>query len=99
MSNIGLPQEIADVMYERAMTHPSRGRRKDGKTTSRSFSGLTGAYQKAANREGKWYSRIRVNGKTIHLKNKEGKTYFHSAQEAHDAYIEASIIYGITLPL
>ena len=93
MSNVGLPPEIVDAMYERAISHPSRGRKKNGEATSRSVSGLTGAYQKGG--YGKWYSRITINGKTVRLKNSEGKSYFHSAEEAHKAYMKAATDAGI----
>lgn len=93
MSNVGLPDDVVDAMYQRAITHPARGRRRDGLPTSRNISGLTGAYQKRS--RGKWYSRIMINGEVIKLKNREGKTYFHSAEEAHNAYIEAAIEAGI----
>lgn len=54
-----------------------------GKTASR----LTGAYQDT--RDKRWYSKIKVRGKTINL----GR--FSSAKKAHMAYRSALIIYNI----
>ncbi len=89
MSNVG----HVEAAYQEAIRNPSRGRRKNCQATSRNESGLAGAYKRTG--YGKWYSRIRVNRKTIYLKNSEGKTYFHSAEEAHQAYLEAAKKYGI----
>jgi hypothetical protein len=93
MSNVG----HVKAAYREAITNPSRGRKKNGQVTSRSESGLTGAYKCCG--YGKWYSRITVKGKTIRLKNSEGKTYFHSAQEAHEAYLAAALDAGIITSL
>jgi len=97
MATGNIPAEVVEDMFKSAMNRPSRGRKKNGQPTSRNISGLTGAYQKSGQKNGygKWYSRIRINGKTIHLKNSEGKTYFHSAEEAHKAYLNAAIQHGL----
>lgn len=89
MSNVGQIK----AAYQQAIGNPYRGRKKNGEVTTRSESGLTGAYKRCG--YGKWYSRIRINGKTVNLKNSEGKTYFHSAQEAHEAYLAAALAAGI----
>lgn len=88
MSDVG---HIA-AAYQEAVRNPSRGRKKNG-TTARSKTGLTGAYRCLP--RGKWRSSIRINKETIVLKNSEGKTYFHSAEEAHAAYIAAATKAGL----
>jgi hypothetical protein len=67
------------------------------KLQSNNASGLIGAFQ--AGGRGKFISRIRINGRIIRLRNNEGKTYFQSAEEAHEAYINAAIQFGINLSL
>jgi len=88
MSNVG----HVEAAYQEAIENPSRCRKRNG-TTSRSKTGLMGAYRCLP--RGKWRSSIRINGKTTILKNAEGKTYFHSAEEANAAYIKAATDAGI----
>jgi len=97
MSSLPFPQAVVDAMYHEAVIHPSRGRKKNGQPTKRNISGLTGAYQCGG--RGKWRSRIRIDGVTIQIKNSEGKTYFHSAQEAHEAYLEIALKRGLITSL
>lgn len=73
------------------------GRKKNGAARSNSKSQLTGALQ--AGGRGKWKSRIRINGKSILLRNNSGTTYFQSPEEAHDAYIKYAVDHGINLSI
>ncbi len=70
-------------------------RKQNGHVRKDCESRLLGAFQ--AGQRGKWKSRIRIGKQVVYLKNKEGKTYFHSAQEAHEAYISAAIRFGVNL--
>lgn len=66
-----------------------RGRKKNGKARTSNESGLVGAMK--AGGYGKYKSEITIKGRRIYL------GYFHSEQDAHDAYVEAAVKNGIDL--
>ena len=66
----------------------SSQQKQNKRVQSNNRSGLKGAFYTHANRSGKrWTSRIKVAGKVISL------GYFHTAQEAHEAYGQAATKY------
>jgi hypothetical protein len=63
----------------------SREQKWNKRVQSNNISGLKGAYYHACHKGKKWRSQINVNGKLIFL------GYFHTAQEAHEAYGRSAI--------
>lgn len=86
MSNVGIPPEIVDAMYERAMTHPSRGNRRKSQARPESKTGLKGAHSDG---RGKFSARIMLDGKRKSL------GHFCTPEEAHEEYIKACHLHGL----
>lgn len=63
----------------------SSEQKQNKKVQSNNRSGLKGAFYHAAHKGKKWRTQIKVGGKLIFL------GYFHTAQEAHEAYGRAAI--------
>ncbi len=79
MSNVGLPDEIVDAMYEHALSHPARGNRRKPEARPESKTGLKGAHSDG---RGKYSSKIMLKGKRTTL------GHFCTPEEAHEEYIK-----------
>jgi hypothetical protein len=65
----------------------SSQQKQNKRTQSNNRSGLKGAFYHACHKGKKWRSQIKVGDRLIFL------GYFHTAQEAHEAYCAAAPIY------
>lgn len=65
----------------------SSQQKQNKRVQSNSRSGLKGAYYHACHKGKKWRSQIKVDGRYIFL------GYYHTAEEAHEAYKAASVHY------
>ena len=65
----------------------SSEQKQNKKVQSNNRSGLKGAFYHACRKGKKWRSQIKVGGRLIFL------GYFHTAQEAHEAYGRAALLH------
>jgi hypothetical protein len=86
MSNVGLPADVIEEMYERAMSHPVRGNRRKSSARPESKTGLKGAHSDG---RGKFSARVMVEGKRKTL------GHFCTPEEAHQTYVDFCISLGL----
>lgn len=86
MSNVGLPEDVVSEMYERAISHPSRGNKRHLSARPESKTGLKGAHSDG---RGKFSARIMVDGKRKTL------GHYCTPEEAHDRYVQECAILGL----